>query len=665
MNYADGPYATGLPHTPGPNQNIRVDGGDTLTVHRGRISKADILQFKTDLVSYHARRLAVHRSDEQYFKLTYDVPTPDQGADPLISPTGYQLVQEIINHLIAEFPTINVRPRTVDESENTRASRLTAWANGFWQHVDLTYILRMLLWHDCVRGCHVLRLLHDPSIWPKEPVAPEEPVEPAGITDINDPELIAYFEELVEYVEDREDYRDEKQAWTQETQENLPIFVDVIDPRYVFWEPAQKPGRCVVLWERTADEVMQNFPETIDYLETMKSGTKVTWCEYWDEFEYAYWIEPIAAGGRTTRGSTAPYWVRGVKKHGFGFFPFIIDGPWVTPLDEPEFRYPSLYYATKAFLQYESTLYTRMAHIFNKLGWPALLVTTPDAKGGGKPPQIDMNPGAINYLDEGEKAEFLEYGGNTLQILQQIIGNLDEKIQDVTGLADILRGQPKGKSGYQQAQAAAMARVAFVPIEQCVARTLKLATNLVFRLVKVGGDKLTVIGPETIADSETAIGPSDVRVHGEIKVTMKTVLPLDESARLDNYHKMQDWAWMDPVEAARLAGVENPEQKSAGALAWKYAQQPWVQEAEAILFIQEHRPELWAIIQQHELIQSQQAQQANQPGQSPGGPGAGAPPHPPGPGSAQEQSLIKRQAKQGGTRPKRLPSEDQASETSA
>lgn len=649
MNYTEGPYAT----VPAVDESTFPSNGVSVT--RGRITQDEILQFKADLVTYHSRRLSIHKEDEQYFKLTYNVPTPDQGRDPLISPTGYQLVQEIINHIVAEFPTIDIRPRTVDESENVRASKLTAWINGFWQHVDLFALMRDMLFFDCVRGCHVLRLMMDSSIWPKEPIPPVEPVEPADLTDITDPAITQYFDDLVTYVQDREDYRAALDEWTQETQDNLPIFVDVIDPRYILWEPTPNPKRCVVQWERTVDEVMETYPSTIKYLDTMRSGSKVTWCEYWDDTEYAYWIEPISSGGRTVRGNSFPYWVKGVKKHKFGFFPFIVDGPWVTPLEEPEMRYPSIYYATKAFLQYESTLYTRMAHIFNKLGWPALIVTTPDAKGGGKPPVIDMNPGAINYLDEDEKAAFLEYGGNTLQLLQQIVSNLEGKINDVTGLADILRGQPKGKSGYQQAQAIAQARVAFVPIEQCMTRTIRLATRGVLKLVVAGGDKITVIGPESVNNSETAIGPQDARIHGQIKVTLKTVLPLDEAARLDNYHKMQDWAWMDPIEAARLAGVENPEQKSAAALAWKYAQQPWVQEAEAILFIREHRPDLWEIIQQHDLITAQQ--QIAQQGTNPQVPVSAVPTPPPGPGSPQEQQLIQRQAKQGGTPPRRLPEE--------
>src|SRR4029077_15519143 len=133
MNYTDGPYATA------PAKQV-ADTQYPVVISRGRITHDEILQFKADLVTYHAKRMTNHKSDEQYFKLTYDVPTPDQGRDPLISPTGYQLVQEIRNHLVAEFPSITVRPRTVDESEQRRASKLTAWAQGFWQHVDLTQI---------------------------------------------------------------------------------------------------------------------------------------------------------------------------------------------------------------------------------------------------------------------------------------------------------------------------------------------------------------------------------------------------------------------------------------------------------------------------------------------------------------------------------------------
>lgn len=647
---------------PGRNTAFGAGSRDSLALEETLPSSPDcelILRLREDYAAYHARRLRQNKVDETYVTLDYTVPTPDAGREPLKAPTAYQIVEELINHIIAEIPSFTVMPRTQDESEKRLASKRTSWTNGFWHKVVLTKLLRRMLWFDAVRGAHVLRVLYDAGRWPAKPEPPVEPPEPENLADSPTQEWLDYVDAIAEYADEKEWYKEALDEWKEETEENLPIVVDVLDPYYVLWEPGDEPRQCILTWERTVDELMQRYPSTYDYLHTFQPGTRVTWCEWWDDYRYAYWIEPL--GGSGSSGGGAPYWVKTPKRHKYGFFPFLIDGPWANPLQEPDKAYPSLYFAIRSFLQYESTLVTSMAHIFRKLGWPVLIVNTQDARNDSAKPKINMEPGKINYLDVEERASYLELGQGTMALTERLINGVDQYVKDATGLREVLQGQPRGKSGHQQAQIAAQARVALTPVEQSTVRTLELATRYVFKLIRLVGEKITVMAAESTRNSETALGPNDVKEVGRIVVALKTILPIDESAKIANQERLMKMGVQDPVAAARKLGIENPEESVQAAEVYRYEQQPMIQEAKALQHIQKHDPELWQIIQEQNLIEKYHAQQAQGGGKPGGGPPGQPKPSAGAAGGAREAQQARR-AGQGGGSGGRLPKESGAAQ---
>ena len=635
---------------------------------RPRVTMQEILDLKSSYSQWHSRRIAQHKEDMTYFNLTYPVPSPDSKS-PLKSPSGYQVVEQLINHLVAEYPTFHVMPRTSDESEQKKAGKLTSWVGGFWRRVELSKILREMLFFDAVRGCHVLRVQTNWSAWPIKPEPPEEPIEPGDFETAPSSEIADYVEKLLEYQNKHDKFKQDYADYLDYTEEHLPFKVRAIDPQYVFWEPTDDPKKVVIVWDRTVDDIIADHPYTYDLLGDIKPGTKVQFCEYHDEYESAYWTE--AYGGQTggmtsgasyvTTGGNRITYLQEPFEHGYGFFPFIIDGPWVTPLDESDKKYPSLYFAIKQMLQYESSLLTQMAHMIRVNGWAPLIVKTdrPDSM----KPSISMQPGATNYLEQDEDAHYLEFSGQTMAILEKLINATDAYTQKGTGLGDILQGAPKGKSGYQQAQIAAMARVALTPVEHSTTRTLVTATRQVLKMVRLldNDEKITVVNSRHDGESVTTIGPRDVQKFGEIQVQLKTVLPIDEGAKIANITNMQKAGWISRVTAARMAGVENPEDERARAEAEAMALQPQVQQAETLIWAQEHWPDLYEIMVQM-LQKGQGPKNPNGPQAGPGGPGGAGggaqlsqpgQPRPSTPG-AMESGQVNAQSMTGGMPQRRL-----------
>ena len=621
-----------------------------------------ILRLKEDYRQFHAKRLQRHKADEAYFTLDYYVPTPAQDREPLKAPTAFQLTEELISHIIADIPVISVMPRSKDKSSQTLASKQTAWATGYWRKVFITRLLRKLLWFYAVRGCGVVRVICDDHTWPKEPVPPVEPQEPMDVTNPNSPELLDYADELVEYIDAEDRYKTRHKKWKEQAEERIPIKVDVIDPQWVLWEPSDDPSRCVITWDRTVDEVMLRHPETEEWLSSFKPGTKVTWCEYWDDTYVAYWLEPSGTSAGGVLGGSR--WVLHPTKHDYGFFPIVIDGPWRNPLQDADKMYPSIYFAIRSLLQYESSLITNMAHLFRKLGWPALLINTENAYNDQGKPKLSMTPGSHNYLDVQEQAHYLELGSGTMSIMETIIGAVDEYIQDGTGMRDVMRGQPKGKSGYQQAQVASQARVALVPVEQAVQQTIETTTRFIFRLIRYLGEKVTVMSAESGRDSVTALGPKDCEEVGIIKVRMKTLLPIEDGAKIKAYESLLKDGILGKVDYAREIGIDNPEDKVQAAQVEQFENMPPIAMAKALVYVQKNDPETWALMQQFGLVQKllQQMEGGGQPppdqGKKKGGKGQPGKPKPPAaPGSAEENGQTRRQGNQGGQPPSSLPEE--------
>lgn len=634
-----------------------------------RPTMEELYTLKNDYVGYHQRRIMVNREEEVFFKLQYQVPSPD-GRSPLYSPAAYQIVEEMINHVAAENPTFNVLKRNEDEAEVKRSEKLTSWINGFWQSQDITLLLRKMLFHDCVRGCHVLRITYDPGQWPLEPVPPVMP-EDKDILAMSDKDLEEYAAELVAYSEAKSAYKDRYADWKSYTEEHCPIMPQVIDPMFAFWEPTDDPKRIFLVWDRTVDEIIKDHPEMYDELGGVKPGTKLQYVSYFDEWDYAVWVESYGSRvnfrnqpeDRGLRGSfnTRPNTVSTIRtptRHGYGFFPFVVDGPWITPLADPENQYPSMYYAIKSMLMYESTLLTQVAHMIRVNGWAPLIVKTDRAE--GQKPTIDMSPGAINYIETEEDARYLEFSGQTMAVLSELIQAVGQYTSKGSGLGDILQGAPKGKSGYQQAQLAAMARVALVPIEHSTERTLRDASRYVFKLVRTQDEKITLLGQYGAAADEATLTPKDVQKIGRIEIKLRTVMPIDEGAKVANLTNMVKQGWISRETAARMVGIENPEAEHARWMAEEISNLPDVQKAMALQYVQEHWPDLYTIL----IGLEQQAQQKPPNTQAgpggPGGAGGGAQLGAPGakkqnaPNSAGEQNQVLRQAQTGGLPRKRL-----------
>jgi len=377
----------------------------------------EVVSLKSDYMDYHARRISQNRQDELFFKMKFQVPSPD-GRSPLIAPSAYQIVEELINHVAAENPIFNVLKRTQDESEIRRAEKLTAWINGYWQSAEITLLLRRMLWYDCVRGCHVMRMVYDPGLWPLEPRPPVKPSDPGDIMALSENDLDDYANELAEYQDDKERYKDRYADWKQFTEERCPILTQTLDPMYCFWEPGIDPKKVFIVWDRPVDDIIKEHPDMYDDLRSVKSGTKLQWNEYYDEQDYAYWVEsygsrasfrnnspPNSLASYFTARSNTKLTVQDLTPHRYGFFPFTIDGPWVTPLQDPECQYPSMYFAIKNMLQYESTLLTQIAHMIRVNGWAPLIVKTDRAD--AQKPVIDMSPGVVNYIELEEDARYL------------------------------------------------------------------------------------------------------------------------------------------------------------------------------------------------------------------------------------------------------------------
>lgn len=624
---------------------------------RGKPDYGDLQALRNELSSHYAQRNAEMQTDEPFYFGTFPTKVPPKMTLRRAS-TGYNIVREMIAHILGEMPIIRVPRRADTEKAQQQAERLTYFLNAAWGKIGGERFLARLMWHGLVRGPMVSRVIPDLS----RPLPPRDPGPQPALPDdllIDDDSAAEWSEAVDDWLRAKQRFEDAQERWENSSRDNLPYIVDAIDPRYAFWQPTTIPRYCIISWKRRAADIRRVWGD--DVLADVSDSQEVEWCEFWSDEYYAYWAEwwPSRPRHYTSQRDLAPAepsrdWIMPPTEHGFGYFPINVDGPYETPLDDPARQFTSIYFAIRDALTLETESLSQNATLSEKLAWASLIVKTERTRSF----RLNKGPDETNYIMPDEDINFLipqlpmQYVQTMTSLAQQFI--------ERTSIQGVLLGQVRARSGYQQAQLAALAKVVFVPVEKALARMmvsmneafLKIIENVIQGPVHAWGFQ----GREPV---DATIRPEDIRGYYRSTVEFRTIRPIDEGARLANIERLLKLG-VSRLRALEEAGIERPEAELVRREAEDLLQHPDVRQARALRaarnwgFDQETQDLIMA--SRIRLLQGQAGAGGGAAGSLPS-PAAQAsqPPSPPEPNSAGEVDLSLRQMQQGTAQPRRLP----------
>ncbi len=502
-------------------------------------------------------------------------------------------------------------PARATEAQKKKAAKLALAARGLlqaWRKPQDN--VRRIVTDQCIRRYAIVRVLFDERLWPKAPFK----------LDDEDPEELT----TEEADEEREARKSELAEWEAMHRRELPIILDVRQPRTVRWREYRGKMLVVVEDYRTtvleAKEIFQSFPEAIRLLRRREDLDEVRVSDVWKGDWRAVYLddEPIFPGE--------------VQRHGYREIPYVVFPFRETTFVEPARRFRGLLTNAAGLYSIESSVMTATIYMLMQNAWRTYKGHTVDGR------ELDIRPGRYMEINNqmGEYLEMIE-GAPIPPELLQTEGVVDQMIQRNSV------GTPRGAEHTRSAQQAAMFQAAkALKVEaarQALITGLERCLELAFMEIEENlREPLTipVPGRDEAGDDlgHITIRPRDIggyynAVHlsfgQRVDPAMLEQAKVYQAFAQNNFLSMET-AW----EKSEI--VDDPQQEMDRLVRQGVERLPIFQELAAL-----HKIALWfgedseeyRILRQ-KVLEEQQAQKQQQAG--PGGGGMGGPPNPGAPG---------------------------------
>jgi len=451
--------------------------------------------------------------------------------DQLIPPTASDIVRDVQDRIAGNYPIIRCIPRGERTQDREQAEILAQFLDIYMQRVPLNpaelrmdYGIKQLLsdmvFDGLVRGRWCLKVIFNPNGWPEEPVLPERPEALARALDAG-ADVNEWIDTQAGYLVDRSDYDEKHAKWEKDTEGVLPVLIQPRDPRFVM--PALDGTFVIEQYDTTADQIMENWPDL--KLPIGEKGDtryksaqdRVTWTEVWDKKHKKFYADQEVALPKT--------------EHHLGFIPYVIDGPFRTPLrhsgsrESQAFAYETVYKGIESMLKAEAAFTTLAGVItqYEAFGERAAFVESPEGV------DINSGPDALSMFSDKDRYEVHRGTGVPPQLLE-MLKMIKDRIGDATGTSLLGGGD---ESGYSRAIRAQIAKLKDRRLEHAMERSLERSCTFVLRIIEnVVKGPVYLTGSNEETDVTLKVGPAEIGGHSYlIDVTLNAVLPIDEAAR--------------------------------------------------------------------------------------------------------------------------------------
>lgn len=334
-----------------------------------------------------------------------------------------------------------------------------------------------------------------------------------------------------------EKVEDDEGLSSYQVRNRLPLQLQMRDPRYVY-PKFGTDGLAFIAerWTRTVQDIRNSYGD--DILPGRPLTEEIDWTEYWDTKQYCYWAgeEPVGRGGVGA----------GPWPHGYGGNPYAWAFARQTAKAEPDKRIRPLLKGIQPVIRWLDLLDSMTMTFIARYNGDALNVYSDSMAAENSDRFVDVSSGAVNYLLEGERIEWLRAGRQPLEL--GMLRNEFQAMLERGTFPGTLYGQDPGRvmAGYAINMLNQSGQTRMLPILACIEEffssllenVLMVAENHVAPLV--GGsieffvyeDAEDDEGERRRVAGERKFEPEKLEGRYIVEVQLGEILPADEQANI-------------------------------------------------------------------------------------------------------------------------------------
>lgn len=439
----------------------------------------------------------------RYMENTIEVPA-DMEAEEVRSPEGNQIVERMVGTLTSNPMIVHIPPASEDERMKRKHETTERWLLAAMDKLEkqADQDVRDLFVESLIidgHGC--MRMLYAPQLWKGMPRRDRK----------ND--------------EGDDEYSSRVEVWKKG--KDLPIAWNWIDPLTAFplFGEFGLEGMMVVDRRDILTLPVDRWDDPPDLsalsrLAQTRDGS-VEFVQWWDSERLIYAVENEVVH---------------VKKHRYESPPFTYAFGLGSASNEPEKMGTSVLWPLRKLLPALDRALSQRATAVRIWCWPTAVYrraqpfrNMPIGEDDSPVHDIDLHPGGLSTLYEGEDLTFLVWQGNPAEI-DKHIAYLQSAIQKA-GLADPVQGMPSGDSGYAINQLIAAARMRFQPISKHARRAIEKQLCALLDIVEYQIKQPLHIYQHKDDSGWLTLSPDDLQGYRNLIVKMEPLLPTDEYAK--------------------------------------------------------------------------------------------------------------------------------------
>ncbi len=477
-------------------------------------------------------------------------------AEVIRTSLAYSLVERITATITTDPPTITVPPSSESDKAEQQSSRMEKWttaaldemSNQEGQDVLARYV-------ECLvadgHGC--MRLMYAPQKW-------------AGYPTRGEGDGISKREKAGDYLKRAEEWKKQGQP--------LPVSWQWVDPLNVFpmWDDfglkavLEVDERPIASLDRDRYNESERQPELWEMSRTVAGTSTVKFAQLWTRDSVTY-----AVDGKVVHH--AP--------HKYRTPPYVYSCGQEVSSREPGKMGMSVLYPLRYLLPYLDRLLSQKATATRLWCWPTPVykrkLLTAGMGADANPPALEIVPGRLFQMWEGEEIGFLTWPGNGPEINQMV--ELIMRMVERAGLgSDASYGQSTGDSGYAINQLISAARMKLKPIVSHAERGLVHIIRLLWDIIEYMRQERVYLYAkgEKGTSGWLGLGPEDLNGYRQVQVKLNPVMPTDSYARSSEAINLLRAGVISLRTARERVGIEQPDDEERATLVDELKRDPQV-----------------------------------------------------------------------------------------
>lgn len=553
-------------------------------------TEEDALLLITEMEGYYRKaKLAWEEDDDFYEGNLDDIIELPEGYEKTIPTTARAIVDEAVDNVDPYDMIVEYAPRSFSQKAQADAEEISRFCKNMWLYWrSSTYdidILRDFIKNLFKNGKGILKVTPDWTLWPALDPSEEQEL-------------------------DKKELAERSKMILQVREQNFPLMVRSIHPSRIMEDPTINSRKLWVIesYDASSREIENRYYEYLPFMDSTSFGPNGSYIVH--EIWSASFVD---ANGKFHQGQHrifVNYVQVEVEDNPYHELPFVIKYSGLgreTYDGMPDAKATGFFTnQVKSMLKAEIRRVAQFDALMSQAAFP--IAFFPDSI---EDIEIDISPGAINYVPQ-EVFEAVDNLFVTVQLPESAyltsLNMIQQSIERGTTQRAVRgAGVPGTDSAAQLQMITAQAKLRLEPVKRATEEAVDMVNRLVLNFIEnIFEEPVSVFGAEAKGPDRYTVKPAQIK--GKYR-TRTTFMPSEEQTkerRLMVSSEAMSKAGMNPYDAYKFAGFDNPQELADRNVAYSILQEPAVKKAMAKKFMEDMGLDVTALVLEDAIESMQQ-----------------------------------------------------------